>query len=127
MVQRGFASTGIDLEAAYRRAGFHTKLLSEPEPERLRRALQKEPCHVIHFAAPVAESRSGGDLFLRFGMESMHGRAANVFTPSLLVTFLKSTKRRGSALIVVVDALRPPSISEAWRQLVLRNVFAVQL
>jgi hypothetical protein len=122
---RGFSSGGTNLQEIYEAHGLRVERIEEPDPERLRAALRRAPVTVVHLATPVAESRAGSDLFLQFGSDV--DRSATAFTASHLATVLKSASSKTPAPLVIVETPRPPSLDEALRQLVLRNVFAAQL
>jgi hypothetical protein len=125
--QRGFASHGVHLADIYRDRGFAVDIFNEPDPQSLREQMSGRDYQVLHLAVPVAESRSADELFLQLGADAAHMRSATVLGPSLLGTLLKSIATRAPLPTVVLDVPQPPSITEAIRQLVLRNVFAAQL
>jgi peptidoglycan hydrolase-like protein with peptidoglycan-binding domain len=123
--QRGHASLGTDLASLYVDHGFSVDVLDEPDPGQLLAMLGRKTYQVLHLAAPIAETRSSSELFLRLGAESTRLRSATVFSTSLLAKQLRAA--RPAAPLVIVDVPRPASVTESLRQLVLRNVFAAQL
>jgi hypothetical protein len=124
---RGYRSVGIDLTALYASEGFDAHALREPDLNAIREVLQRQGCGILHVSAPIAESRSSGELFLQLGSASTLERAATVLGPSSLGAVLKAASVGRPAPLVIVDVPRPPTLSEAARQLVLRNVFAAKL
>jgi peptidoglycan hydrolase-like protein with peptidoglycan-binding domain len=128
--QRGFRARGIDLAAIYRRHGFDVAAVAEPNPAALRKALAEHRFDVLHLAVPVAEARSGNELYLLFGSASGETRGPTAFSSKLLASLLPRAPVKGADKplpFVVLDVPAPPSFFEAVRQLVLRNVFASHL
>ena len=127
---RGFASRGTDLDSLYRERGFDVTILDEPDPSLLQKFLHDRAYDVLHLAAPVAESRHGNELYLRFGSSFSNSRSLTGFTSKVIASLLSRQPQGGPSLpqpIVILDVPKPPSPSEALRQLALRNVFASHL
>jgi hypothetical protein len=91
--------------------------------------LEAQSFSVVHFAAPVAESRFSGQLFLQIGRDATLARNESVFTASSLAKVLNDavSKSRRPAPLILVDTTLPPSLEEAFRQLICRNAFTSQL
>ena len=127
VVQRGLSSRGTHLSDIYRRHGFAVDVIDEPDPDWFRNMLRRGRHSVLHFATPLAESRAGNEVFFQLGAKLAAERTATAFGAKHLATLLRSTFSRAPAPLVVVDVPRPPSLDEALRQLVLRNVVASEL
>jgi hypothetical protein len=124
---RGHLASGTDLEAVYGRAGLEVVPLHEPNPTLLRELLSARRFAAIVLAVPVAESRTGRELYLQLGLESLQKGESTAFGSGHLATVLKSVATVGPMPLVILDTPRPPSLDEAFRQLLLRNALAARL
>ncbi len=124
---RGHMASGTDLDALYKRARFEVVSLHEPDPTRLRDLLIERRFAAVILAVPVAESRSGRELYLQLGLDSLQRGESTAFSSGHLASVLKSIADTGPMPLIILDTPRPPSLDEAFRQLLLRNALAARL
>jgi tetratricopeptide (TPR) repeat protein len=112
---RGLASFAVD--EVYESAGLRTIVLPTEAIEKAVNELRYgKPCStIIHLAVPFSESRRGGTILLGGG---------NGMPSGLLAQSIASSRVEP---LVILDPPLPPSATEAWRQLLMRNMVAAEL
>lgn len=112
---RGLSSLG--LEDVYKMAGLPTKVLPPEDLSKLIYELQHAGPYgtLLHIALPFSESRSGGTILV--------GDATTGVTSGVLGRAMASTVHP----LIILDPPLPTNPTEAWRQLMLRNIVAAEL
>lgn len=141
---RGHGVSGIDLPSLYTRNGFKVEVVENPTMDMLVDAMHGSPAQIIHLCPVMKRSLSVG-IYLDFGsigrttkyrpsdkagswsspVSSAATGEANFFSLTALGKLLDEFAHINQIRpLVILDVPRPPVISEAVIQLLLRNAFA---
>lgn len=114
----------LDTAPAYASAGFSTFTIDNPVPDQIRQQVESLDPDVIHIVSTVQGSIMS-KLSLEFAAE--RGFDATSTSEALSTTLLSYLMSTSEGPLIVVDVPLPPTPSEAFRQVLLRNWFASEL
>jgi hypothetical protein len=101
--------------------------LNEIRGKGLDEALLELRPQILHLVVTLEASSRGGEISIGFGERLSKSSGPSHFVASHINNILKKLPSKGLQPLVILDVICPPGITEATRQLLLRNQFATQL
>ncbi len=122
---RGSRQSGVDVQLAYERMGFHTTTLDAPTPDELNDVLRDRPAAIVHLTLGLVNHLGTAAIDLLAvartkGRPVSAGRLTGLALDALI-------PRNVPSPLVILDAAAPKSRRESVTQLLLRNAFAADL
>jgi hypothetical protein len=122
---RGFEQTVLDLERFYSSHNIEAVTFSAIEWRMREKELLDLGPQILHLIVRMEQDSRGGRISIDLG--DRHSKMSSSLNAREINSVLKKLPDDRMRPLVILDLSRPPGITEAVRQLLLRNQFATQL